>query len=125
MAISEPTSALQYPLGQEGPANEPVGGADQLHHPDLAPPGEDSHLDGHRDQQDGDDAQHSYGYEAHVTELLVDALELGDDRGGRLDLIDALLEGGLVADALGHYRHVLGVAGYHHEGGGQRVGLQV
>src|SRR3546814_20157905 len=65
-------------LDDERHADEPVRGADELHHLDLAPPGEHRHADGvEAEHQRGDPEHHGRGEEAQadLVEGLLDALD--------------------------------------------------
>ena len=53
--------ALDEALDHERHPDEPVGGADELHHLDLAPPGEHRHADRVEDEQAGGDEQQDDG----------------------------------------------------------------
>src|SRR3546814_17681323 len=91
-------------LDDERHADEPVRGADELHHLDLAPTGEHGHADGVEDEhQRGDQEHHGRGEEAHadLVEGLLDAL---DDLEGEPHLVDARLAREGLAQRLDHLR---------------------
>ena len=56
---------LEGALQQEGPADEPVGRADQPHDGDLAGPLQHREPDGHADDDDRDDREREADHEAH------------------------------------------------------------
>ena len=86
-AIAAPNDADHHALDHEGPADEPVGRADQPHHLDLAAARVDREADRVRDQeQRGDAEQHG----DHGEQDLDRAGDLADLLGliGDLDLLD-------------------------------------
>src|SRR2546421_5205924 len=113
--------ACDQPLQHERAANEPVRGADELHHLDLAPPGEDGEPDRVGDQKSRGDEQDEHRDHEHELDHARDA----EDPLGRLLAVVEVVHPGRVREEASVDRiRILGLLRLHLLGGGKRVRRQ-
>ena len=91
MASPAPDEALHHALGDERDPHEPVRRADELHHLDLAPPGEGREADRVDDQEQRRREQDEREHDEDQPDRVGGVDQALERLTGRLDLVDALL----------------------------------